>query len=122
MNVGRDSRSDSRMTWRPHALALLGCVVAALVSTPAWSAGIGANFTYGSSQGKDDDDGDFFSDINTSADLFEAGVSFDTNLAQDRLINYRVNANYQRVELKHPSQATTSRATKRPLTRPTLWP
>jgi hypothetical protein len=88
------------MTWRPHALALLGCVVAALVSTPAWSAGIGANFTYGSSQGKVDDDGDFFSDINTSADLFEAGVSFDTNLAQDRLINYRVNANYQRVEQK----------------------
>ena len=73
----------------------LAVATLALFAGPAWSGGIGANFTYGRSEGKVDDTGNFFPNINTSANHYEVGLSFDTNLASDRLFNYRINANLQ---------------------------
>lgn len=70
------------------------------LALPAWSGGIGGNFTYGVSDGEVEDTDDFFPDIQTSAKHYEVGVSYDTNLAADRLINYRINANFQFVEQK----------------------
>jgi hypothetical protein len=71
-----------------------------LLAMPAWSGGIGGSFTYGVSDGEVDDTDDFFPNIQTSAKHYEVGVSYDTNLAADRLINYRINANFQFVEQK----------------------
>jgi hypothetical protein len=85
---------------RPPLQVAVLCVLAALAAPTAGAAGIGGNFTYGWSDGRVKDTGDFFPDIQTSADLYEIGLSFDTNLARDRLVNYRVNANLQIVEQK----------------------
>jgi hypothetical protein len=68
------------------------------LALPASSGGIGGNFTFGVSEGEVDDTDNFFPNIQTSARHYEVGVSYDTNLAADRLINYRINANLQFVE------------------------
>jgi len=98
------SITTSLSTSRPRTIAgLVGVFVgiyAMFFASPAWSAGLGANFTFGYSDGEVEDDGDFFPDIETSADIFEGGFSFDTNLAQDRLVNYRLSMNVQIVEQK----------------------
>ena len=84
-----------------HGTRILALAVAMmLLAQPAWSGGIGGNFTYGESDGEVDDDDNFFPNIQTSAKHYEVGVSYDTNLAADRLINYRINANFQFVEQK----------------------
>jgi hypothetical protein len=75
---------------------LLAAVV--LAAAPAASGGFGANFTYTHGSGEIDDVDNFFPDIDTDSDNFEAGLSYDTNLAADRLFNYRVSANFAYVE------------------------
>jgi hypothetical protein len=94
--------------WRYLSILLL-VAFSALCVSPAWSAGIGGNFTYGSSEGRVDDEDDFFPDINTSADVYEIGLSFDTNLAQDRLVNYRLSANLQIIEQKLNQRAAKAK-------------
>ena len=47
-----------------------------LLALPAWSGGIGGNFTYGVSDGEVEDTDDFFPDIQTSAKHYEVGVSY----------------------------------------------
>lgn len=84
----------------PRALAAIALFALALAAPGAHAAGIGANFTYGWSDGRVEDTGDFFRDINTGADIYEVGLSFDTNLARDRLVNYRMNLNLQIIEQK----------------------
>ena len=69
-----------------------------LLAPPVWSAGLGGNFSFSRSEGNVEDEDDFFLDIGTRADHFEFGISFDTNLAKDRLFNYRINANIQIVD------------------------
>ncbi|HEB90362.1 MAG TPA: hypothetical protein ENI85_12395 [Deltaproteobacteria bacterium] len=71
-----------------------------LLAPAAWSAGLGGNFSYSRSNGDVEHDDDLFLDIGTRADHFEFGISFDTNLARDRLFNYRINANVQIVDQK----------------------
>ncbi len=81
-------------------MACLGWLVFGVLflASPAWSAGLGGNFSYSRSRGDVEHDDDLFLDIGTRADHFEFGISFDTNLASDRLFNYRINANVQIVD------------------------
>ena len=77
-------------------LLTFGCL--ALFAAPAWSGGVGGSFSYGDGDGDVDDTDDFFPDLDTSADYFEVGFTYDSNLAADRLFNYRMSANLQIVE------------------------
>jgi hypothetical protein len=74
-------------------LALVLCLAA-----PARTDGFGANFTYTRSMGEVEDTDDFFPDVDTDSNDFEVGVSYDSNLAGDRLFNYRISANLAVVE------------------------
>jgi hypothetical protein len=97
---GLGSGSTSRLhAMRSTSLFLLltfGCL--ALFAAPAWSGGVGGSFSYGDGDGDVDDTDDFFPDLDTSADYFEVGFTYDSNLAADRLFNYRMSLNLQLVE------------------------
>jgi hypothetical protein len=103
------SGTTGRSTCRRLVSILFVGALFVLCGSPAWSAGIGGNFTFGSSDGRVDDEDDFFPDINTSADVFEIGLSFDTNLAKDRLVNYRLNANLQIIKQKLNQRAAKAK-------------
>lgn len=84
---------------RRFASGLAGAALV-LLAVPAGAGGIGGNFSFSRSEGKVEDTDDFFADLNTSADHYELGVAVDTNLAADRLFNYRISANAQFVDQK----------------------
>lgn len=63
-----------------------------LASESAQAGGFGGSLSYTRSQSKLDDVDDFWADLNTESDEVGIGLVFDTNLAQDRLFNYRLNA------------------------------
>lgn len=63
-----------------------------LASESARAGGFGGSLSYTRSQSKLDDVDDFWADLNTESDEVGIGLVFDTNLAQDRLFNYRLNA------------------------------
>ncbi|MBY0398774.1 hypothetical protein K2X89_00630 [Myxococcota bacterium] len=75
---------------------LLAALVAAglglLASESAGAGGFGGSLSYTRSQSKLDDIDDFWADLNTESDEVGFGLVFDTNLARDRLFNYRLNA------------------------------
>lgn len=87
-DVGRTegrSISSNAGTWGVlFAFALLNAATAD-------AGGFGGSLGYGRSQSKLDDVDDFWADLHTEADEAAIGLVFDTNLAQDRLFNYRLN-------------------------------
>jgi hypothetical protein len=70
----------------------------ALSAEPARAGGIGGSFTYGHAEGRLEDRDDVWADLDTETDVAGFGVAFDTNLAQDRLINYRLVASLEFAE------------------------
>jgi hypothetical protein len=79
-------------------LALLVLLSLLLFALPTSAGGIGGSFSYSDGDGEVDDVDDFFADLDTSADYFEVGFTYDSNLASDRLFNYRMSANLQLVD------------------------
>lgn len=75
-------------------ILLLGSIAAG----PARAGGIGGSLTYGRSDSRLDDYDDVWQDLDTETDAAGIGFAFDTNLAQDRLVNYRVVASIEFVE------------------------
>jgi hypothetical protein len=69
-----------------------------LSAEPARAGGIGGSFTYGHAEGRLEDRDDVWADLDSETDVAGFGVAFDTNLAQDRLINYRVVASLEFAE------------------------
>ncbi|MFO0687531.1 MAG: hypothetical protein U0900_02380 [Myxococcota bacterium] len=63
-----------------------------LAPVVAEAAGFGGSLSYTRSQSKLDDVDDFWADLNTESDEVGIGLVFDTNLARNRLFNYRLNA------------------------------
>lgn len=89
---GEDGRSGAgRARWGASAWGL-GVAFALLVSSSADAGGFGGSLAYGRSQSKLDDVDDVWADLHTEADEVAIGLVFDTNLARDRLFNYRLNA------------------------------
>ena len=76
----------------------LACLLAALGAEPAAAGGIGGSFTFGRSEGRLEDRDDVWTDLDTETDVAGFGLAFDTNLAQDRLLNYRLVASLELVE------------------------
>ncbi len=103
--VRRGSASRSMRRGLPAILF----VTALFLAPPAWSGGIGGNFTFGHSTGDVEDTGDFFPDMDTTANHYEVGVTYDSNLAGNRLFNYRISANLQVVD-QHLDVASTQLA------------
>jgi hypothetical protein len=79
---------------RPGVLlaAVVALAVGMLGAGSAHAGGFGGSLSYTRSQSKLDDVDDFWADLNTESDEVGIGLVFDTNLAQDRLFNYRLNA------------------------------
>jgi hypothetical protein len=78
---------------------LRSVLVAILVLTSiqsAWAIGFGAYFEYGNVFDATLEDDGF--DFDYDEDHFGAGLSVDTNVASDKLFNYRLDLGYQRVE------------------------
>ncbi len=70
----------------------------ALCAEPARAGGIGGSLSFVHSDGRLEDRDDVWTDLETETDVVGFGVAFDTNLAQDRLLNYRVVASLELVE------------------------
>jgi hypothetical protein len=85
---------------RPILQTSASCLAAFLVlglSSSAMATGFGANFTYTFADG---DVSDFDERIDSETDLYGFGFTLDTNVAADRLINYRLDVNYERSSFK----------------------
>lgn len=65
---------------------------------PAEAGGIGGSFSYNRSGAELEDVDDVWADLDTETDSVGLGVVFDSNLAQDRLFNYRLNASLEFVD------------------------
>lgn len=72
--------------------------VATLSGEPASAAGIGGTLAYHRSSANLEDTDDFWADLDTDSHTVGFGVAFDTNLAQDRLFNYRLNLSLELVD------------------------
>ena len=64
---------------------------------PASAGGIGGSFSYNRSSAELDDVDDVWADLDTETDSVGFGVIFDSNLAQDRLFNYRLDVSLELV-------------------------
>ena len=78
-------------------LALGGVCLATsfLEALPARAGGIGGSFAYSRSHASLEDTDEVWADLDVQTDSAGLGLIFDTNLAQDRLFNYRLNASLQ---------------------------
>jgi len=83
---------------RRLGVAVTVAAIALGLGMPAHSVGFGANFTYTNGSAEVEDTDDVFPDVDIDSDEFEVGFSFDTSLARDRLLNYRLNANFASIE------------------------
>jgi len=63
-------------------------------------AGLGESLSYNYGDAELEDDDDYWADLDTETDAVGLGFVFDSNLAQDRLFNYRVNASLEYFEQK----------------------
>lgn len=73
-------------------------VLVGLAASSASAGGVGGSFSYTRSETRLKDVDDVWADLDTHSDIAGFGVVFDTNLAQDRLFNYRLNASIQFVD------------------------
>jgi hypothetical protein len=93
---------------RPHAtgagllrsigFARLLLLVVAITPGAADAGGIGGSLSYARNQSKLDDTDDVWADLQTESDSVGFGLIFDSNLAKDRLFNYRLNASLEFVD------------------------
>ena len=65
---------------------------------PASAGGIGGSLSYNRSGAELEDTDDFWVDLDTESDTVGFGLIFDTNLAQDRIFNYRLNLSLEFVD------------------------
>lgn len=72
--------------------SIFGLAMLLLASDAAYAGGFGGSISYTRSQSELDDVDDFWADLNTESDEVGIGLVFDTNLARDRLFNYRLYA------------------------------
>jgi len=73
-------------------------VASVIAPEPATAGGIGASFSFGGSESRLSDEDDVWQDIDTDNGFVGLGLIFDTNLAQDRLFNYRLNTSLEFVD------------------------
>lgn len=76
----------------------LAVVLGALSAELASAGGIGGTLSYHRSSADLEDTDDFWADLDTDSDTVGFGVVFDSNLAQDRLFNYRLNLSLELVD------------------------
>lgn len=73
-----------------------GLILAVLsLAPPAQAGGIGGSLSYSRGHASLEDTDNVWSDLDVQSDMAGFGLVFDTNLAQDRLFNYRLNASIQ---------------------------
>jgi hypothetical protein len=91
------NRTGKHGSW-PLLLAIGG--IALLLAPSARAVGLGAYFEYGYANGHLDFDDETFGydigDLDYDTNRVGAGFVLDTNVARDRLFNYRLNVGYQR--------------------------
>jgi hypothetical protein len=87
------------------SIAFLVILVVTLATLPALSAGFGAYFEYAHTDGELDLDFNGFGtsadELDLESDKFGFGFVLDTNLARDRLLNYRLTVGYQRTNREY---------------------
>ena len=99
-------------------------------ASSAMAVGAGMYFSYGHGWGnvEDDDFDDLWDDglpytFDFEENVFGVGFTFDTNVAKNRLFNYRLEIGYERVNspLKNPHRARCANLARGQGAEPPLW-
>lgn len=79
-----------RSRWLVRIVSGWIVLAGSVAAEPGAAGGIGGSLSFGRSDARLEDRDDVFVDLDTQTDAVGFGVAFDSNLAQDRLFNYRV--------------------------------
>lgn len=87
-----------RSLWLVRIVSGWLVVIGSIVAESGAAGGIGGSLSFSRSDARLEDRDDVFVDLDAETDAVGFGVAFDSNLAQDRLFNYRVVAGFDFVD------------------------
>lgn len=76
-------------------LLLSAALAIAIAPMPAAAGGLGGSLSFSAGSSRLEDEDDVWSDLDTETGAVGLGLVFDTNLARDRLLNYRLHTNVE---------------------------